>query len=255
MTNDAPRIGRYVPWLTAYAVTAGTLYLWGYWSKFNVNILEYIGFLDLATAAAFPLVSAMIGIVGGVILGQLFSSKGMPPGGGRESSIGRVLNRHARLLLVAYLAVVLVVFPLLGTPDARAFVVPLALAPLVSFAISQRNFLSDVIADASTRTTVIVILTIILCSAFGKGRDHAANIAAGRDYLAIEGESLPGVPAKLLRLTGDFKYLGHAGDYMFALAPDSSLLILRAESVPSLVLAHRTTMRPWPPWRKRPDSS
>lgn len=51
----AHRLVPYVPWITVYAVTAGALCLWGYRSKFRINILEYIGLLDLATAAALPL--------------------------------------------------------------------------------------------------------------------------------------------------------------------------------------------------------
>jgi len=244
----AHKITPYIPWLTVYAVAAGTLYLWGYWSKFHVNILEYIGLLELATAAAFPLLSASVGVVVGIILGQFFRMENMPAGGGKESTFGRFLNRQAKLLLFIYLAIVLVGFSLVGTADARAFVVPLALSPLIIFSISQRDFLSDVIGDPNTRTIVISILTLILCSAFGQGRNRAADIVSGRSYFAIESESLVHLSSKYVGQAGEFKYLGHAGDYVFALEPNSSLLIIRAETIPSLVLLYRTTTRPWPPW-------
>lgn len=136
MTNTSTlKITPYVPWLSVYSITAGTLYLWGYWSKFNVNILEYIGLMDLAIAAAFPLLSAVVGIVGGMILGQIFISGSLSQGGGKETPTGKFLNRYAILLLVIYLAIVLLVFPFLFSDDVRAFVLPLALMPLISFSI------------------------------------------------------------------------------------------------------------------------
>ncbi|HEY6644118.1 hypothetical protein [Povalibacter sp.] len=137
------RFTPYIPWVSAYAVAAGALYLWGYWSKFHVNILEYMGLLELALAAAFPLFSAVIGLVGGVVLGQVFGGNSLSQGHGAGTKFGRTLKRYARLLLFLYLALVIVGSSLIGTPDAGAFVVPLALSPLIAFAITQTDFLSD----------------------------------------------------------------------------------------------------------------
>jgi len=44
-------------WSTAYVVVVAVLYLWGYWSPFNINVLEYLSLADVVKAAAYPLAS------------------------------------------------------------------------------------------------------------------------------------------------------------------------------------------------------
>lgn len=248
--NASAKLTTYIPWITAYGIAAGALYLWGYWSKFNVNILEYIGLLDLATAATFPLLSAIAGLVGGAVLGQLFTSKSPSPGSGAETSVGRFLVRNVKPLLFVYLMIVLVGFSFLGDPDSRALVVPLAIAPLISITLaSQTKYLSDVITDPNIRTTAISILPLVICAAFGYGRLAAARIADGTEYLSVDRQALLDLPARYLRQPGDFKYLGRTKDFNFILGPDATLVLLKADSASSLVLSYHTTMRPWPAWK------
>jgi hypothetical protein len=51
------RVATYLYFSSVYAVTVGVLYLWGYWSTFGVNILEYLSLADIVKTAAYPVAS------------------------------------------------------------------------------------------------------------------------------------------------------------------------------------------------------
>lgn len=245
--KNLPELAPYISLLSTYSIAVGALYLWGYWSKFELNILEYVGLLQIVTAAAFPLLSALVGIVGGMIIGTIFTSHHLSPGGGKESTAGQFLNRHSNLLLGAYLIVVLVVAPFFLSSDDRALLVPLLLSPLIAFAIAKSDVLSSIILNLPTRASVIGILTLIFCSAFGYGRNRAVDVVEGRDYFTIDSGSLANLPAKYPCRNVAFKLLGHVGEHLFILLPDASLMIIRADTVPDYVLTHHSTKRFWPP--------
>lgn len=42
----------YIPLSSLYAVAAGTLFLWGFWSAFEINILQYIAGHRLSASPA-----------------------------------------------------------------------------------------------------------------------------------------------------------------------------------------------------------
>ncbi len=71
------KVSTYLYFSSLYFVTVGVLYLWGYWTTFEVNILEYLSLADIVKSTAYPIASTFIFFVIGVI-GILFT--GTHPG-------------------------------------------------------------------------------------------------------------------------------------------------------------------------------
>ena len=66
---DAPaskgRIASYLYFSSLYFIATGVLYLWGYWTPFNVNILEYMSLSDVLKTTAYSIaLTAGITMVG-----------------------------------------------------------------------------------------------------------------------------------------------------------------------------------------------
>jgi hypothetical protein len=56
-STSKPSAAGYAYWAPAYFICVATLYLWGYWAMFEVNVLEHIGVTDIIKAAAYPVAS------------------------------------------------------------------------------------------------------------------------------------------------------------------------------------------------------
>lgn len=50
----------YVPAIAFLVAATSTLYLWGYWGSFDINILEFLGLSDILRVAAYPLASSLL---------------------------------------------------------------------------------------------------------------------------------------------------------------------------------------------------
>jgi hypothetical protein len=99
----------YIPWLTVCVVATAALYLFGYWSTFHVNILEYVGFQDLVTAAALPLLKVVAFTVVGCVVTQIVWPKVLRYISGVIPFLGRLVNQHWTQLLLQYVIVAILV--------------------------------------------------------------------------------------------------------------------------------------------------
>ncbi len=130
---------------TLYFITVGVLYLWGYWSTFGINILQYMTLGDALKMAAYPIASGFISVAVGVVLSSLTGlARALPPGGGRNTAVGRELNRLKGPLIIVYSLAVLAI-ALYGNA-LKWIVLPLMVAPPVSVALDNRGFLASISA-------------------------------------------------------------------------------------------------------------
>ncbi|RYF30216.1 MAG: hypothetical protein EOO23_05620, partial [Comamonadaceae bacterium] len=111
--NEEPTSTRtqLVYWSGVYGFAVAILYLWGYWSPFDVNILEYVSLSDIVKTAAYPIVSVFVFLAIGAVAGDFFFPvKPLQSGGGANTKIGQLLRRLAPIIAVLYMvATVLVV--------------------------------------------------------------------------------------------------------------------------------------------------
>jgi hypothetical protein len=226
--------GVYIYFLSLYFATAGVLYLWGYWSPFGVNILEYASLTDIVKSTIYPIASAFIFLALGVMMGQLVRvGPALPPGEGRNTPPARFLIRHKRFLIILYIAGTLTLL-IYGPVEKWQGALPVLLGAPIALYASVRNVLARQIPAGGPRTVCLFLLAVLPFIAFGNGQLRAAAVLEGKafDYVIDNVTVTP--DAQPLQST---RFVGHAGDFFFFLEPKKSVLsISKFETVKTLRL-------------------
>src|SRR5258707_5408740 len=82
-----------VSFIVPYALVTSLLYLFGYWSSFQINILEYVSLPDVIKLAIYPLViGALISLAGFYVNVMTLTSFSADP----EKAFIRVSSKYAR---------------------------------------------------------------------------------------------------------------------------------------------------------------
>ena len=241
MTDDVIReaskekIATYLYFLTIYAVTVGALYLWGFWSTFNVNILEYMSLSDIIKSTIYPIGYASFFLGVGISIGLTGDS--LPPGGGRDTRTGKFLNKSLPVILPLYAAgtVALIIFG----PITKWYVLPGLIGCPLCFIAGERGLFNQVIRHEKYRAIFSMMIILLPIYAYGEGRMNADSIKTGKNYDYVEstteGTNIApnAIPAQRLRL------LGHAGEFIFLLQPsDEAIVMTKLEPSKALVLKH-----------------
>ena len=230
-TKTKEQASTYLYFSSLYFVTVGVLYLWGYWSTFNINILEYLSLADVLKSTAYPIVSALTATVIGGALGHLLGkniASIVPAGGARNTRLGLFLRKFAlEIAPLLWIVYGLSTAALLWFgPVGKWFVLPILFAVPVLYLAVQRGFLASLIQHDLSRTNVIFLLLVLPTLAYGHGRIKATAVLEGKEFKyvvsQIEGISVSDdmPPNQRLRL------LGHAGDFLFLLHPAKEMLVI-----------------------------
>ncbi|WP_027924435.1 hypothetical protein [Pseudomonas sp. URMO17WK12:I12] len=226
--------GVYIYFLSLYFATVGVLYLWGYWSPFGVNILEYVSLTDIVKSTIYPIASAFIFLALGVIMGQLVRiGPTLPPGEGKHTAIARFLSRHKRLLIILYIAVILTLL-IYGPVEKWQGALPVLLGAPIALYASARNVLARQIPADGSRTVCLFLLAVLPFIAFGHGQLRAAAVLEGKTFDYVIDSVIVTPDAQPLQST---RFVGHAGDFFFFFEPKKSTLIIsKFETVKTLRL-------------------
>lgn len=235
-TSSKKRKAFSIYWTSAYFLISSVLYLWGYWSVFDINIFEYSDITDIAKSAAYPIASTFIFVIVGAVLGEiLFPHNTLPPGGGKNTPLGKFLNRFVFIFIAAY-AIGTVLLFLFG-PDEKWWIVPMLIAIPISIGLKKYGFLEEIILSEGGRTTVIFLLTILPPFSYGHGHLKALSIHTGEKFSytvsQIEGASseAESPPIELPR------YIGQAGEQIFFYLPkNNAVLLTKLDGIKSLEL-------------------
>jgi hypothetical protein len=226
-------------WLGPYALAVSTLYLWGYWGSFQINILEYIGIADIVKGAIYPIGSAFAFLALGVILGEIFSPN-LEPGGGAHTAIGKVINRWAAPLFAVF--VICVALLAIFGPVQKWKVLPFLFALAAYFPLKSSGFLRAELKSEGARSISIYLLTALIPFAYGRGALEANAVLTGAKY-SYPTTTLPEISTTVgvspqLRM----RYIGKAGDrYVFFDPTNKGTSFIAMATVPNLTLAQYTS--------------
>ena len=237
-SSTKERAVTYVYFGSLYFVTVGVLYLWGYWSTFNVNILEYLSLADVIKSTAYPIASAFVFFAVGAVFGEAMSDGAvLSPGAGRDTKVGKLLNRILPWLLLMY-ATATIALLLLG-PVSKWNAFPILLALPAYFYVKKSGFLLSTLPHDSTRSITIFLLAVLPTFAYGQGRLKANAVVEGTrfEYVLSPIENVTvGSDATAAQRP---RLIGHTGEFLFFLMPvNSTLAIQKFEGAKALVLKH-----------------
>ena len=201
-----------------YFITVGALFLWGYWTPFDINILEYIGLTDILKITAYPIAVTMIFTLAGAAIGELFTHGSNPKIGRPTAAVARFLKEHPKMLLMTYISLIFTAI-LIGHQ-----LLALILALPVYALLKRINFLSEEIPHENTRSIIIFVLSIIPFFSYGTGNAIAKNIIDGKSFTYV----LSDLPHYKSRNTTQekFRFIGHAGSHIFLYDPKNKSTII-----------------------------
>lgn len=219
-------ISSYVYIGSLYLVSVGVLYLWGYWSYFGIDVLVYMNFTDVLKLTAYPLISSAVFVAIGALLGESVWSPMFPPGGGRDSAVGRLLHRLLPYLAIAYTMGTLAIL-VFGPVTKWRILLPVLFAVPVAYQAKRRGMLSLLLPNDSARSVVILLLAVMPTFAYGQGKLKAAAVLDGSDYSYLTASTVEGLTVSdPSNPKNRIKYLGQVNDYVFLLLPDNETSVV-----------------------------
>ncbi|ASU39427.1 hypothetical protein hmeg3_14765 [Herbaspirillum sp. meg3] len=221
--------------LSLFFVTIGSLYLFGYWSSFHVNILEYVGLSDIVKSTIIPIGTSFMAMIVGAAGGQILAIKARPSD---DSDTKLSLDIRAILFIRKYseifsASILVGGFFLLreGPPSLWPAISLIFAVPFRFWAMAYiRSRFHCSLAQINILSVALFVLPMLPIAAYGIGRINAENILEGKKFQYVV-DSSTSAPLMALR------FLGHTGDFIFCWDPTKkTLLINKFDGAKSLVL-------------------
>lgn len=203
-----------VTWLAPpYAVLVASIYLYGYWSTFDIDLFEYTTIPEILMAALLP--SLLYATA--AVFGLLTSYTENPIPTNRKAHKNQI-----RLDIVQMVGILILVLPVCWLTDfywilSLVLVVP-TISILADLPIIQK------IENRLIKVMVLVLITVVPLGTFITAKGDAALITRGEKYWAA---TIDGV---------EFRFLGHAGDKTFFTNATNDKILILPDSDASLLL-------------------
>lgn len=217
--------------ISIYAVSVGILYEWGYWGRFDINILQFMSASEVLRSAAYPFLGVFVFFILGAGL-NLFLFKPLPEGGGRTTKVGVILNKHSHFYAIAAICT-LVFINWLSSGRWAWDILGFAVWITCTVLISRLELLHSLIPDDEIRALVGTFVVAMPVFSFTYGATAGEEILSGSDYREAT------IPSTIEKS----KFLGIAGDYAFFLSLDNQRIYIRRNAeIPNIVIVHRKPM-------------
>lgn len=202
--------------ILGYLALIATAHEYGYWDPFHVQLLEHVGFRDLGKLALTPVLGTMA-----VYVVQLFAGRDWPLWPARNPSTPTAPTTtpifQGRL---RFIPLVLPIIAVAWGAGSREIVgeelwVPLGLIPA---AVGIAVILGDHPAFKNLDGYVRLVIAMLPVVVFANAGSRADRILEGTEFLEA---TLPGE-------SGERRYIGRVGDYIFLYEPKERRTELRA---------------------------
>jgi hypothetical protein len=220
-----------------YSVAVGILYLWGYWSSFDINILEYISLTDIVKVTILPILSSFSIFVVGAVTGELMSASKLPDGGGVNTPTGQFSTRHKEGILAVYILCICLVY-VFDSPH-KWLVLPVLISVPISIGLRKYGFLRDLIPGDSANRTIVFLLCTLPFYAYGHGLMKARTIIDGiaYKYLELEASKLPATISDQGLKDTKLKFLGFLNNFVFLMpVGGKTIIVAKFDSIEPIAL-------------------
>jgi hypothetical protein len=202
-----------------YLLVVGILYLFSFWSNFDVNIFEYLALSDVIKITLIPIGSIFIIIIIGEIFHNLTDNKFSLFSALEEVSnvesvqkpVGIIKEYKNIILLIG--CIVFIKYPFIWIFFAIFLVLD------ITILIAESNLLPS-ISDENARIYTLYFLILLPFLSIAVGQDNARKILYGDKYkyIILETQDIK------------LKVLGHAGSYNFFISEDNKEIVIIDDS-------------------------
>lgn len=232
------QLSSYLYLSSLYFLGLGALYLWAYWSHFDVKVMEYIDLADILKLTAYPLAAAATMTVIGASLGQGLVDRGGVAGvaASRPDWMSHRLVQQFPAILNTLCVLAVIFLLIFGSPSRWSLVAALAAIPISAY-LRPLPLIETAIPNFAVRSVLTFVLGALPFHAYGFGEAAAERIRSGREFVyTISG--FPEYPASLNpRLQP--RLVGKVGDHIFLFDPAASAILV-AKIDASRVLAFKS---------------
>jgi hypothetical protein len=227
-----------------YFTICGTLWHLGYWSTFEINILQYLSISDIIKSFVYPFLSSVfVSLIIYLVVNYLpiviyklnyfsrFPSsttnnsivkpKRYWSGSGKDTKLGKFLNKHTLLFLFIYCNLIGVIY-LFGN-EMKWGILPIFISLPLGIYLSHKEYFIRIISDPDIRSFILTFIVILPLFSFFLAKRESLAIHDNAKYkvvLRIESNSQP----KCKDLIG-YKLLGSAGNKLFLSKLDNTELV------------------------------
>ncbi len=215
----------------AYTLVITGLYLFGYWGRFGLNVLEYIGVGDIVSHALMPILATIATTILGLAIGMVAAHGA--PGGGADTIIGRFSRTHWRPLVILDL-VAMGFLARFGREPVQWFLIVVLTMPLGDL-LTHHDFFIAQMPNPLVRARLLNLSLGLAALFFAIGRVQAGEVLDGKGSLFVD------VAGSGLELKSDashpVSYVGHVADFFVVYdSANSQVVFLNAQKIKSLAL-------------------
>lgn len=232
--------------IVPFSVVAGCIYLFGFWSVFGVNILQFAGIADVVASAMLPMLVFVAAMFSGFLLARILGHKFLFKSVNKSTSssvesvneeASNLPNIRRRLMVLRVsmwcIGILYGIFLLLSILLDLPFKWPLcsmAAALALSFFIESEDVKIIPYCSQYSQSMLIFFAFAVLIGAFGSGRTSGVSQREGHFFYYVVSASNPVLSPKGRIPETAMRYIGHVSDYDFFYDPvQKSTLIVKVQ--------------------------
>lgn len=200
--------------VSAYSVAVGASYLWGYWSPFDINILDYMGLSEILAAAAWPLFGLFTAMLAGMLIG---GGNAGERGVGETNRVGKVMLWYWGNLRELHFFGLFLIW-ILEVPNKWYLIALFGGTPL-SVYVMQSRWMEYLRLPRQVQLILVFFIITAPLVAIAAGQKQSEHLLNGRVYKVIYSD-LAGVPVPSdAKPEARLRLIGQRGDTLFIWEP------------------------------------
>ncbi|MGE6188871.1 hypothetical protein ACLHZ7_19480, partial [Aeromonas salmonicida] len=162
------------PLATVYFTVVSILYSLGFWSGFNITILDYMTISDVVKAAIKPLVGSFIAITAAVLFSEFVLVRHFPIKIKIESDSDESLNRRIRtidcILKMAFtIAAITIFLSLFLDREVRWQIIGTIVTFFIWVFVDDTKITYNISGNPLIKKIITFVCIFILCASYGDG--------------------------------------------------------------------------------------
>lgn len=225
---------------TSYGFVVSMLYLFGYWSTFDINILEYIKISDVIKISIYPIITTVGISIIGIIVGDSYGRWSVKPNVQKNEKLKKI-EKWTDFICQFFIIVTFILsisYCLYMREWIFFWTLFASIFPMVTsyFLVEYKaELVKKLIPFPKYEALILYVFLSILSLAFGYGKVRSLSILETGNCFYINVSIFK--DKELFQDQKRLKYLGLGGDFMFFLSEDNTkIYILEPSKIPVLEL-------------------